>query len=103
MEIINKNVLEVLLVSRVYPGSTPQRGRYQHLSYLGSQFPLQSRYQINYLGAVTFSFTGSLTYQTSTITYSSAMTNSTLKTPVLGITDLRYIMSSAGILLQVVY
>ena len=38
-----------------------------------------------------------------TVTYSSAMTNSTLKAPVLGITDLQYIISSYTISLSVLY
>jgi hypothetical protein len=61
-------------------------------------------YEIHNLGAVTFTYsTTSTTSETMTVTYSSAMTNSTLKNPVLGITDLQYIITSYTISLSVLY
>jgi len=61
-------------------------------------------YEIHNQGAVTFTYsTTSNTNETMTVTYSSAMKNSTLKNPVLGITDLQYIITSYTISLSVLY
>jgi hypothetical protein len=61
-------------------------------------------YPIDHQGAVTFTYsTQSTTSETMTVTYSNAMTNSTLKAPVLGITDLQYIISSFTIDISVLY
>ena len=61
-------------------------------------------YEIHNQGAVTFTYsTTSTTSETMTVTYSSSMTNSTLKNPVLGITDLQYMITSFTISLSVLY
>lgn len=54
-----------------------------------------------YLGGVTFSLTGGATTQTGSLAYSTSMVQSSLKVPCMGITDLRYQISSGVFLLQV--
>lgn len=54
-----------------------------------------------YSGSVTFSLTGGATTQSGSLTYSTAMVQSTLKVPTMGITDLNYQIGGGVFLLQV--
>ncbi len=55
-----------------------------------------------YSGAVTFAFTGGSSNQTGSITYSSAIVQTTLKVPTLGITHLDYQINSGAFLIHIV-
>lgn len=75
--------------------------KYLRLARLGGQLLLQSRYHHLHLGPVNFAFTGTSTTQSSSLTYSSAIVNTNLKVPTMGLTNLNYLILLGRALLQV--
>lgn len=68
--------------------------------WVSSSFFKAGTSRIN-LGSVTFVYTGTSTTQSSSITYSSAIVNTGLKVPTMGITNINYQIASGRCLMQV--